>query len=77
MITPDRESLEEQLSRVAQMSQDDGETWDLSDNDKVALTSVVNILKMLGYYAGHTGACSMQHQWYCPAFCTVPKKEQP
>lgn len=38
------ESFKEQLSRVQQMAEDDGETWDLSDNDKAALKAVLAAL---------------------------------
>ena len=68
------EPLKDQLRRVAQMAEDDeGETWDLSKNDRIALTSVVHILKMLGYY-DHSEVCSMQHEWFCVSWC--PTKSQ-
>lgn len=38
----DPESFQEQLSRVKQMAQDDGESWDLSENDRAALTALLN-----------------------------------
>ena len=36
------ESFDEQLSRVEQMIADDGETWDLSPNDKAALKALLS-----------------------------------
>ena len=38
------ESFAEQLSRVLLMSEDHGDTWDLSDNDKAALKAVLAAL---------------------------------
>jgi hypothetical protein len=35
------ESWAEQLARVQMMAEDNGETWDLSDNDKAALKAVL------------------------------------
>jgi hypothetical protein len=35
------ETIQEQISRVRMMAEDDGETWDLSDNDKAALKAVL------------------------------------
>lgn len=35
------ESFDEQRARVEQMIADDGDTWDLSDNDKAALRAVL------------------------------------
>lgn len=35
------ETFTEQLSRVRMMSEDDGLTWDLSDNDQAALKAVL------------------------------------
>lgn len=35
------ESFREQVSRLEQMAEDDGETWDLSDNDKAAIAAVL------------------------------------
>src|SRR4030095_2087671 len=39
MDTP--ETLSEQMSRVQMMASDDGDTWDLSDNDRAALKAVL------------------------------------
>lgn len=39
------ESYEDQLSRVEQMIEDDGGTWDLSPNDKAALAAVLQNAK--------------------------------
>lgn len=36
-----QESFQEQFARVLSMSEDTGETWDLSDNDQAALKSVL------------------------------------
>jgi hypothetical protein len=36
-----RESFREQLRRLEEMAEDDGETWDLSDNDQAAIRAVL------------------------------------
>jgi hypothetical protein len=36
-----RESFREQLSRLEQMAEDDGDTWDLSENDQAAIRAVL------------------------------------
>jgi hypothetical protein len=41
------ESSEEKVSRVEQMILDDGDTWDLSPNDKDALRHVLSRIKVL------------------------------
>jgi hypothetical protein len=41
MSMSESESFTEQVSRVRMMAEDDGETWDLSDNDKAALRAVL------------------------------------
>ena len=38
------ETIQEQISRVRQMVIDDGDTWDLSDNDKAALKALLAAL---------------------------------
>ena len=35
------ETLTEQIERLRTMAEDDGETWDLSDNDKAAIVGVL------------------------------------
>lgn len=39
------EIIDEQESRLRMMSQDDGETWDLSDNDKAACLAGANAIR--------------------------------
>lgn len=49
------ETFTEQLSRVQQMAQDrDGETWDLSDNDRAALEAVI---------VSHAGLRGLLKEW--------------
>jgi hypothetical protein len=41
VTTGKSESHGEQIDRVRQMTEDDGETWDLSENDAAALSAVL------------------------------------
>ena len=50
------ESPEDKYSRVQQMVLEDGDTWDLSPNDKAALRHVLNLVtSMADEIAGATG----------------------
>lgn len=40
VTTKEHESFADQLSRLRTMAEDDGETWDLSENDQAALRAV-------------------------------------
>lgn len=40
-MTPTQIAFDEQMSRLQQMVDDDGETWDLSDNDKAAIRAAL------------------------------------
>jgi hypothetical protein len=44
------ESFKEQVERVVQMSEDHGETWDLSPNDQAALKAVLLHLSAVHAY---------------------------
>jgi hypothetical protein len=41
------ETLTEQIERLRTMAEDDGETWDLSDNDKAAIVGVLGLVEEL------------------------------
>lgn len=51
------ESFEEQLSRIQQMANDGGDTWDLSDNDRAALRALYIRYHQLAY-VGRKIQCS-------------------
>jgi hypothetical protein len=59
------ESFQEQFARVLSMSEDDGETWDLSDNDKAALKAVLlRLVQRDGDAADLLAACKKVVEHY-------------
>jgi hypothetical protein len=62
----ERESIMEQESRLRMMSEDDGDTWDLSDNDKAACLAGANAIRA----ALTREVCCLRHDAQCESELT-------
>ena len=65
------ESRREQMERLTAMSKDDGDTWDLSDNDKAACLAGALAIGATLFRFGHDAECESEltSHGYTPCRC--------
>jgi len=68
-MSNDKETGHEMESRLRQMSKDDGDTWDLSDNDKAACSAgaeaMATLQRLLDFCARRDGTLGRYDDWMC------------